>query len=129
MRLFQITMSPTEFVLLAVSVLTSSSGQFFLKAGALKLGAGSRPGLLGAVGTAITTPELIAGLACYGLGSVAYILLLSRVSLSVAAPAIALVYVISVMLGYFVFHEPLPLSRLGGLGLIVAGVILVLWQR
>ena len=34
----------------------------------------------------MTTPELLIGLVCYGLGAVAYIMLLTRVKLSVAGP-------------------------------------------
>jgi len=76
----------------------------------------------------ITVPDLLIGLACYGLGAVVYILVLTRVKLSVVGPTVALSYVFSVLLGYFVFKETIPGLRLVGLGLIVAGVILVVWQ-
>jgi len=47
-------------------------------------------------------------------GVIAYILLLlTRVKLSIAGPAIALVYVFSVLLGYFVFRESVPLVVVG----------------
>jgi drug/metabolite transporter (DMT)-like permease len=77
----------------------------------------------------ITIPELLLGLACYGIGAVAYILLLTRVNLSVAAPAVSIGYIFSVLLGYFVLKEPISLTRVFGLGLIVTGVILVIWKK
>jgi drug/metabolite transporter (DMT)-like permease len=77
----------------------------------------------------VTTPELLLGLTCYGIGAVAYILLLTRINLSVAAPAVSIGYIFSVLLGYFVLKETIPLNRVFGLGLIVAGVILVVWKK
>jgi len=72
-----------------------------------------------------TTPALLAGLAAYGVGAISYILLLTRVKLSVAAPSASLIYLASVLVGHFVFGEALPPDRLLGLGLIVLGVVLV----
>lgn len=121
-------MSPPEFGLLLLSILTSVAGQFFLKAGALKLGKVNTGNVSSHVLGMVTTPEVLLGLTCYGLGAVAYILLLTRVKLSIAAPSVALVYVFAVLLGCFVFREPVPFSRLLGLGLIMCGVVLVVWK-
>jgi drug/metabolite transporter (DMT)-like permease len=120
---------PQEFILLLMSVLASVGGQFFLKAGALKLGRVHIGNAVSHILSIITTPELVIGLACYGLGAVAYIMLLTRVSLSVAGPSVSLVYVFSVLLGYFIFRETIPLTRLIGLSFIVCGVVLVVWQK
>ncbi|WP_239651381.1 EamA family transporter [Neosynechococcus sphagnicola] len=111
-----------------MSILMSVAGQFFLKAGALRLGKVNSTNIISHLVSIVTTPELLAGLTCYGLGAFAYILLLTRVKLSVAAPSIALVYVFSVMIGFLIFREPVPLSRVFGLGLIVGGVVLVVWK-
>ena len=106
----------------------SGAGQWLLKAGALKLGKVNSSNFVGHVLGILTTPELLAGLTCYGLGAIAYILLLTRVKLSIAGPAVALVYVFSMLLGYFVFQEAIPFSRVVGLGLIICGVVLVIWK-
>jgi drug/metabolite transporter (DMT)-like permease len=118
-----------EFGLLIVSILASIAGQFFLKSGALKLGKVDSSNFLSHIFAIITIPELLIGLACYGMGALAYILLLTRVKLSVAGPSVALVYVFSVLMGYFLFHETIPATRVFGLGFIVTGVVLVLWQK
>jgi drug/metabolite transporter (DMT)-like permease len=118
--------TPQEFGLFLISIVTSAAGQFFLKSGALKIGKSHPGSFFGNILGMIVIPELAVGLSFYGVGVIAYILLLSRVKLSVAGPALALGYVFSVLLGYFVFHETLPLRRILGLSLIVAGVILVL---
>ncbi|MBH8566845.1 EamA family transporter [Nostoc sp. CENA67] len=122
-------MTPQEFILLLMSVLASIGGQFFLKAGALKLGRVHVGNAVSHIISIITIPELLIGLTCYALGALAYILLLTRVNLSVAGPSVSLVYVFSVLLGYFIFKETIPLTRLVGLSLIVSGVILVVWQK
>ncbi|MBD2246374.1 EamA family transporter [Nostoc sp. FACHB-888] len=122
-------MTPQEFSLLLMSVLASVGGQFFLKAGALKLGRVHIGNVVSHILSIITTPELVLGLACYGLGALAYIMLLTRVSLSIAGPSISLVYVFSVLLGYFIFRETISVTRLIGLSFIVGGVILVIWQK
>ena len=122
-------MTPQEFCLLLISVMSSVAGQFFLKAGANKLGRVSLDNAFNHILNIITVPELLLGLISYGLGAIAYILLLTRVNLSVAGPSVSLVYVFSVLLGYFLFKETIPLTRLIGLSLIVCGVILVVWQK
>jgi drug/metabolite transporter (DMT)-like permease len=118
-----------EFGLLFLSILSSVIGQFLLKSGALKLGAVSAGNAVSHILAIITVPELLGGLATYALGAVAYILLLTHVSLSIAGPAISLTYVFSVILGHFLFREAIPVERLVGLGLIVCGVILVVWHK
>jgi drug/metabolite transporter (DMT)-like permease len=122
-------MSWQEFCLLLLSVSASVTGQLFLKIGAGKLGRVDATNALQQILGIITTPQLLIGLACYGVGAVVYILLLTRVNLSVAGPSASLVYVFSVLLGYFIFKESIPLMRLAGLSLIVCGVILVVWQK
>ncbi|MEH2380969.1 MAG: EamA family transporter [Nostoc sp.] len=122
-------MTPRECCLLLVSVMTSIAGQFFLKTGANKLGKFITENDITHINRIITIPELIIGLLFYALGALAYILLLTRVNLSIAAPSASLVYVFSVLLGYFVFKEPIPITRIVGLSLIIGGVILVVWKK
>lgn len=117
-----------EFILLLVSLISSGTGQYFLKLGALKLGSVKASNFVTHILSISTTPELLTGLACYGLGAMAYILLLTRVKLSIAGPSAALIYIFSFLIGYFVFREPIPVSRVVGLGLITSGVVLVLWK-
>jgi len=122
-------MSIPELSLLLISVLISVAGQFFLKMGAIKLGKVDTSNAVSHILNMITIPELLLGLTCYGIGAVAYILLLTRVNLTVAAPAVSVGYIFSVLLGYFVLKEPISLIRVFGLGFIVTGVILVIWKK
>lgn len=122
-------MTLPEFGLFLISIISSVAGQFFLKAGASKLGRVDANNFFTHVLGIITIPELLIGLTCYAVGAIAYILVLTRVKLSIAGPSVALVYVFSLLMGYFIFNEPIPVSRAIGLGLIVCGVILVIWKN
>jgi drug/metabolite transporter (DMT)-like permease len=115
-----------EFLLFLLSLIAGVSGQFFLKTGALKLGKLTASNAFNHVMSIATTPELVIGLACYGIGAVLYILLLTRVKLSVLAPAVALQYIFSVLIGHFVFRESIPLVRVFGMAFIICGVVLLL---
>ena len=117
-----------EFCLLLVSVLASALGQLFLKMGALKLGKVNFVNIISHISKIIVVPELLLGLSCYGFGAIAYILLLTRVNLSVAGPSASIIYIFSVLIGYFMFKEVIPVYRAFGLGLVVCGVILVVWK-
>jgi drug/metabolite transporter (DMT)-like permease len=114
-----------EFALLFLAVLASALGQLFLKLGALQLGQVTGANAFSHILSIATTPTLIAGLMAYGVGAILYILVLTRVELSVAAPAAAMIYLASVIMGAVIFNEALTFGRLVGLGFIMGGVVLV----
>lgn len=122
-------MALQEFFLLLIAILASVAGQFFLKSGALKLGKVSIENLSSHLLHIITVPELVIGLICYALGAIVYILVLTRINLSIAAPSVALGYVFAVLISHFLFHEAIPIERVVGVGLIICGVVLVAWQK
>lgn len=108
-----------------IAVIASFCGQLLLKIGALQLGEVTADNAVSHILSIATTPALLGGLCAYGVGAIAYILALTRINLSIAAPSASLIYVLSVIAGYFFFQEPLSLGRLVGMGLITCGVILV----
>ncbi|GAB4190543.1 MAG: SMR family transporter [Coleofasciculaceae cyanobacterium] len=122
-------MTLKEFGLFLLAIITSAAGQLCLKMGALRLGKVNATNWSSHLVGVFTTPELLAGLCLYGIGALAYILVLTRVNLSVAGPAAALIYIFSVLMGYFFFREAIPMNRVVGLGLIICGVLLVIWKK
>ncbi|MBE9011980.1 EamA-like transporter family protein [Pseudanabaenaceae cyanobacterium LEGE 13415] len=122
-------MTIAEFTLFLLSIVAGVSGQFFLKSGALKLGQLTANNAISHVIGIATTPELVIGLACYAVAAVLYILLLTRVPLSVLAPAVALQYVFSVMMGKFIFNESIPAIRWFGMGFIICGVVMLMAKK
>ncbi len=118
-------MTFSEFCLFLAAVLTASGGQLLLKMGALKLGRVTSGNAVSHLLNILLTPELVAGLTLYGMSAFLFILVLTRVKLSVAGPAVSIGYVFSVLVGYFIFKESISIKHLIGLGFIVCGVILV----
>ena len=118
-----------NIVMLIITVLTGSVGQFFLKKGADKLGAVSGSNFVNHILGIVMIPELLIGLTCYAGAAVLYILILTRVPLSVLAPSVALQYVIAVMVGKYAFGDEIPGYRWFGLGMIICGVMLVILKK
>lgn len=121
-------MTLPEFGLFLISILASVAGQWLLKTGALKLGKVNATNMFSHLLGILSTPELLVGLACYGMGAFFYILVLTSKP-KCCWSAASLSYVFSVILGYFVFRESIPLNQIIALGFIVAGVILLVWRK
>lgn len=73
----------------------------------------------------LTNPYVILGLLLYGASSLLWLLLLSRLEVTVAYPFVGLGFVITMFLGSILLHEPLGLTKIIGTLLVVAGVILI----
>lgn len=73
----------------------------------------------------LTNPYVILGLLLYGASSLLWLLVLSRLEVTVAYPFVGLGFVITMFLGSVLSHEPLGLTRIIGTLLVVAGVILI----
>jgi len=124
-------MTSTQILLLIMTAAIGAVGQFFLKAGAIKIPAiaDAATDIVGKIWGIFTIPELLFGLLCYGLGSVGYVALLTKVPLSVVGPSIAMGYIFSVLIGYFWFREAISVPRLVGLAMIFSGVLLVILKK
>ena len=117
-----------SFLLILASIFASVIGQLVLKTGAKQLGTlgveQANKGVQIAINAAMN-PWIIGGLACYALGAVAWIMVLTRVPLSWAYPILALNQIIILLLAWAVFGETVSAVRWAGALLIVAGVVLV----
>ena len=120
-------MKAPQLALVLSGVLLNAIAQLLLKAGAGSLaGLELRPAnaLLIASRLVVSVP-IIAGLACYALSVVLWILALVRVEVSVAYPMLSLGYVVNAVAAWWLFGENLSGARLAGIGVILVGVWLV----
>jgi multidrug transporter EmrE-like cation transporter len=119
--------TPLTFCLLMLGVLLNATAQLLLKAGTNRVGAFAFAwDNLVPVGTKhATSPPLIAGLACYVVSVVVWILALSRVPVSVAYPLLSVGYVVNALAAWMLFGESLTAQKLIGIGFIIVGVFLV----
>jgi len=72
-----------------------------------------------------TESHFIAGIACYGISVLVWILGLSRVPVSIAYPLLSLGYVVNAIAAYYLFGEAVTAQRWLGIGFIIVGVYLV----
>ena len=120
-------MSAAAFALLFTGVLLNAAAQLFLKAGTNATGVITltpSDGLATILRLA-TVPPILAGLACYAVSVVVWILGLSRVPVSVAYPMLALGDVGNAGAAQWLFGEAVSVQRWLGIGFIVLGVFVV----
>jgi multidrug transporter EmrE-like cation transporter len=119
-------MTAPAFAFLLCGVLLNAAAQLFLKAGTNALGvltlSRDWPNMLWRMATEV---HVIAGLACYAVSVVVWIIGLSRVPVSMAYPLLSLGYVVNAIAAYYLFGEAVTLTRWLGIGFIIAGVWLV----
>jgi len=100
---------------LGAAIVISMAGQTLLKAGA------GAPDFW----AQLLDLRTLVGLVLYGGAALLYIIALRRIPMSVALPCTAISYVAAALIGHYAFAESLGLARLGGIGLICAGVIVL----
>jgi len=114
-----------SLALIFVSVLMSAFAQILLKGGM------SSQSVQRALGedlsfrtflSVFTNAGVVSGLFVYFGSALLWLLVLSKVEVSVAYPFVALGFVLTALLGHFVFGEVLPLQRLLGILLVCVGV-------
>ncbi len=120
-------MKGAQLALILTGVLLNAIAQLLLKAGAGSLaGMELRAGNALLIATRLlSSMPILAGLTCYVLSVVVWILALTRVEVSVAYPMLSLGYVVNALAAWWLFGENLSGARLAGIGVILLGVWLV----
>ena len=111
-----------------MSVLMATVGQFLLKSGMDRVGYVGADRLrrpLDLAMTAMRTPQIIVGLGIFCVSAMVWLIVLSRVPLSMAYPFAGITYVTTALVGKFVLGEQVPGARWLGILLIVSGILLV----
>lgn len=124
-RFLQGNLTIGSFGLICIAIALGSCGQICLKLGLghRDLGGASVFATFFKILHAMANPYILIGLACYVVSTFFWILVLSKVRLSVAYPMISMGYVIVVILSSVVLREHMD-WRYAGIGLlcICAGV-------
>ena len=115
------------FSFLLTGVLLNAGAQVLLKAGTNVLGVITltADNWLSQFGRMALEPHIVAGLACYVVSVVVWIIGLSRVPVSIAYPMLSLGYIINAIAAHYLLGEAVTLSRWVGIGFIIVGVWLV----
>lgn len=120
-------MKGAQLALVLTGVLLNAVAQLLLKAGSgaltgIELRAANA---LVIAGRLVLNPPIIAGLVCYAISVVVWILALARVEVSVAYPMLSVGYVVNALAAWWLFGENLSAARIAGIGIILIGVWLV----
>ena len=80
---------------------------------------------LGKLPQAFLNPYVLSGIAIYGFTTLVWLVILSRVKLSIAYPMLSFGYVLSMLFAWLLFKESIPKVRIIGALIICIGVYLV----
>lgn len=115
-------MNLVNFLLILCNTCILVAGQFLWKYGMMKTTFQLNP--LSII-KLLFSPFIFSGLVLYGVATILWLFILSRVPLSIAYPVQSIAYVLAVFGAYFIFHEPLSPTKIIGVILIILGVSLI----
>src|ERR1700674_6068556 len=117
-------MTAISFTLILIGVLLNAAAQLLLKAGTNSVGTFvfSRDNIVPVGWQLATEPHIIAGMSCYVISVVVWVLALSRVEVSIAYPMLSIGYLLNALAAWYFFDEMMSPQRLAGIGIILIGV-------
>ncbi len=112
---------------LFIGIILNATAQLLLKGGMNHIGhfAFKASNVVPIALKVAVNPFIIAGLSCYVLSVVAWLMVLSRVEVGIAYPMVSLGYIVTAIASSYLFHENLSISQIVGIGIIIFGVILI----
>ena len=117
-----------SLLMLAISVVFAVAAQFTLKAAMNEVGRIGASEIAAAGDTIIRTlkePRLWLGLTLFGISAMFWLVVLSRVDLSVAYPFVGLTYIIVVLISRLFLHEHVTALRWLGVVVVATGIAIV----
>jgi drug/metabolite transporter (DMT)-like permease len=120
-------MKLADFGVLLCGVLLNAFAQLWLKAATRISGplVATDAGVMARGLKLLAVPSLWYALTAYGVSVIVWIVGLSRVPVSQAYPLLSLGYVLNIGLAWWLFGEVPNAQRVLGVGVIIAGVVLV----
>lgn len=105
-----------------VAIMLLSAGQTSIKFGLNAIGGVSlSDGVVGFF-KLFQTPWVVVGFALYGLSSILWLDVLSKLDFSLAFPMVGLTYVFTLLIGRFFFGETVGWERMLGVAFILGGI-------
>ena len=117
-----------ELGLVVVSICFAVAGQVTLKAAMDQFGRIGESELANPVDTvvrALHLPLLWVGLVMFGVSAAFWLVVLSRVPLSIAYPLVGMSYVLVVLIAKLVLHESVPALRWVGVAIVALGIAVI----
>jgi len=115
----------TNYIILGISILLAVAGQLLMKKGMMLFGSFPASQLLYKIIPMFMNPYVFFGFACFGLSSLFWLVVLSRLELSLVYPMVSVAYVLVALASLIFFKENVTLFRWLGILVIVCGVFLI----
>ncbi len=112
-----------EYILVVLSVTMTTLGQIFQKLGATRIKDEMSAGK--SVVAAAANIHIFLGIGALGLGAFLWLMVLSRIELSLAYPMMSLGYVLVTIASKYFFKEKIPMHRYIGIATIILGIVLI----
>ena len=113
-------MTIINFLLILANTLILVSGQFLWKFGLMERETSFKS--IQDIISLFFSPYILSGLSLYGVATVLWLFILTKVPLSVAYPVQSLAYIFALFGAYFIFNEPLTAAKIVGVLFIMLGV-------
>ena len=118
-------MALSLFAIILGSVALNALAQVLLRKAMLEVGAMNFESPWHYLLTVALEPWLIAGMTCYAVSIVIWLIVLSKAEVSVAYPFLSIGYVIAAAMGFLFLGENVTLSRAFGIALICGGLVFI----
>jgi len=114
-----------NYLILAVSISLAVLGQLLMKKGMQIFGAFPARELLSKIIPMFLNPYVFFGFAAFGLSSVFWLVVLSRLDLSLVYPMVSVAYIAVAVLSWLFLGEQVSALRWVGISVICFGVFLI----
>lgn len=114
-----------NYIILGISILLAVTGQLLMKKGMMIFGTFPASQLLFKIIPMFLNPWVFFGFFCFGLSSIFWLVVLSRLELSLVYPMVSVAYVLVAVASWVFFKENLSFIRWLGIGVIIFGVYLI----
>ena len=117
--------------LILSSVFLNALAQIFIRQGMLKLGSVSfnMEQIWNMALSVFTNMYLLSGMFSYGISIILWMIVLSKVNVSLAYPFLSVGYVVTAVLAYLIFKEPLTVQKIFGIAIICLGVVILTYSK
>ena len=117
--------------LILSSVFLNALAQIFIRQGMLKLGSVSfnMEQIWNMALSVFTNMYLLSGMFSYGISIILWMIVLSKVNVSLAYPFLSVGYVVTAVLAYLIFKEPLTVQKIFGIAIICLGVVILKYSK
>ena len=113
------------YALLFIAIVTAVLSQLLFKkgVGGLDMITITTGHILDFIINILRNPYIIIGLFFYGISFLVWLVVLSRMKLSVVYPITSMNFVFVILASYYLFGEKISTVQIGGIALIIVGVI------